>query len=497
MNKVRIHALSLAILLLLQLPWSKTTAADVTRGSLSETVTWKYENRTLTLIGEGSIEGLSEKNEAPWYHLREGITTVVIGEGIENVGKFAFKDLTELEKVRLPSTLKVIGVHAFRNCTNMEYIDIPSGVVSILRGAFNGCTSLKSFTMPDSVETIESDVFKNCTNLKTVRLSQKLTFLPSNSFAGCSSLAGITLPKSITSIGYSAFMDCSSLTGVEFMGKVTQIDFYAFRDCVALEAVEFPSSLERIGSEAFSGCRSMQSIRFKGDLPEISDLAFYLNKPYGADPCVIYYPENNQSWIQGKQELLLTRFEDDYVLKAYTPSDCDHVAVMISGKDATCTENGLTEGKYCSLCGKVLKKQTAIDALDHNLIAITVQPTCTASGYELHQCSRCSYRENVNSMDALGHTFSEWETVKEPTAEDAGLAQRTCVNCTEIQQQQIEKLPPPHTEPPPQPATSDENIQLAPAASQDRTAAGMGVFLILLAIAAAIVTVKWLTQRRP
>ncbi len=45
---------------------------------------------------------------------------------------------------------------------------------------------------------------------------------------------------------------------------------------------------------------------------------------------------------------------------------CNHTEEIIPGKDATCTEAGLTEGKKCTTCEKITVEQTEIAALDHD-----------------------------------------------------------------------------------------------------------------------------------
>ena len=53
-----------------------------------------------------------------------------------------------------------------------------------------------------------------------------------------------------------------------------------------------------------------------------------------------------------------------------------HTEEIIPGKDATCTETGLTEGKKCSVCGEITVQQQIVDALGHDF----AEGTCTRCG---------------------------------------------------------------------------------------------------------------------
>lgn len=48
------------------------------------------------------------------------------------------------------------------------------------------------------------------------------------------------------------------------------------------------------------------------------------------------------------------------------PVSCDHVPTVIPAVFPTCTENGMTEGSECSLCGKVMQAPVEIPARGHN-----------------------------------------------------------------------------------------------------------------------------------
>ena len=48
------------------------------------------------------------------------------------------------------------------------------------------------------------------------------------------------------------------------------------------------------------------------------------------------------------------------------PATGVHTEVSIPGREATCTEEGLTEGVKCSVCGEILTAQNVIDKKAHD-----------------------------------------------------------------------------------------------------------------------------------
>ena len=87
-----------------------------------------------------------------------------------------------------------------------------------------------------------------------------------------------------------------------------------------------------------------------------------------------------------KNNKFSTQTKDIVNIKALGHTEVTDVAVY-----ATCTEVGLTEGKHCSVCNKVLVAQDTIPAKGHNVVIDeAIAATCTESGLtEGSHCSVC------------------------------------------------------------------------------------------------------------
>ena len=126
-----------------------------------------------------------------------------------------------------------------------------------------------------------------------------------------------------------------------------------------------------------------------------------------------------------------------------------HTEVVVEGSDATCTLDGLTDGKKCSVCDEVTVAQEVIKSEGHKEETIPGTPaTCTQTGLtEGKKCSVCGVvTVEQTVITALGHTE---ETIpgKAATCTEAGLTEgKKCTVCGEItvQQTEIPKLG--HTE---------------------------------------------------
>lgn len=77
-----------------------------------------------------------------------------------------------------------------------------------------------------------------------------------------------------------------------------------------------------------------------------------------------------------------------------------HKIEVEAGKEATCTEDGLTEGSYCTVCGEVLTAQTTIPAIGHDWEEATV--------YKPKTCKVCGATEGEKKQAKTLGAFSEY-----------------------------------------------------------------------------------------
>lgn len=96
------------------------------------------------------------------------LKSVVIEEGITQIGKRAFCGCVNLESVTIPKSVAVIERSAFCDCGMMETIVIPEGVLEIKKEAFDCCTSLRYVFLPVSLETYGHYAFYDCAAIETV-----------------------------------------------------------------------------------------------------------------------------------------------------------------------------------------------------------------------------------------------------------------------------------------------------------------------------------------
>ena len=226
---------------------------------------------------------------------------------VKKIAENAFKGMTGLTSINIPSSVTVIAKNAFADCEKLKTVTFEANSLLTLidEEAFTGCSALTEISIPAAVKTVAKKAFASCTNLKTVIFDEgsllnlidvqafylcynlsNITFdadgeldtIGEESFYYCSSLKTISIPASVKIIGKSAFAGCSLLETVTFdnNSQLSLLDEQVFLRCVALKEINIPSSIVTLSKAAFSGCKGLVTVTF-GDnclLTTIGEQAF-------------------------------------------------------------------------------------------------------------------------------------------------------------------------------------------------------------------------------
>ena len=121
-----------------------------------------------------------------------------------------------------------------------------------------------------------------------------------------------------------------------------------------------------------------------------------------------------------------------------------HTEAIDEAKDATCEEDGLTEGKHCSVCGEVILAQETIEKLGHKYEGSCVSKGDGTHGYEcINGCGTlgndevCADGDSSCTCDICGfgmeHSYNtDWIVTQVPTCLAEGAKINECTVCGQV-----------------------------------------------------------------
>ncbi|MDR2167168.1 MAG: leucine-rich repeat domain-containing protein [Clostridiales bacterium] len=207
----------------------------------------------------------------------KSVTTVNFSN-VEEIGPYAFKGCTLLEKVVFTNVL-LIGESAFEGCEQLKEITFQKPV-KLYNNAFKSCTSLANVNFVDEGSVVRGKhVFLGCDNPiiagNVIELSDEDENAALVSFIGSSpygSAFDIIIPENVIKIEAEAFMESACVKSVDF-SNVRVIEHHAFEGCKKLETVKL-NEVIYVGISAFEDCDSLESVEFM-QAAELAESAFY------------------------------------------------------------------------------------------------------------------------------------------------------------------------------------------------------------------------------
>ncbi|MBQ7099054.1 MAG: S-layer homology domain-containing protein [Oscillospiraceae bacterium] len=193
--KKRLVSLLLALVMVFGLLPAVSASETIASGTCGENLTWRIEDDTLYLEGQGAMYDYSWGNPAPWMELE--FTRVEIGSGVTSIGNFAFHACEALKTTNLgESYVRRIGEWAFSG-TDISREAVPEGVTEIEDGAFRATSFLSELILPETLVHIGHSAF---------------------AFSG---LKELTIPKNVKSMGDGVFE--YAYTNVRFVGDAPEL----------------------------------------------------------------------------------------------------------------------------------------------------------------------------------------------------------------------------------------------------------------------------------
>ena len=283
MNKRLLSAvLTLAVMVSLFAVFPPEARADTTFGPFTTgNITWRVVITTGQQTGTLTVERRSgvttgvaipnySRGSAPWSAYSPQVSQVVIADGINAIGNWAFADFSRVTGIAVLGSITRIGDSAFRECTSLEFLwsnpggawaeKIFTGLTDVGANAFYNCNSLQSLRLP-SVNTIGTEAFTGCRSLHTIDAGNSgngsIRTLPDGLVVGMNTanprqaIRIIKAPVSLAQrIGSDTYTIPDSVTATP--NTITTIEAEAFAYTTGITEYVIPAGVTTIRDRAFA-----------------------------------------------------------------------------------------------------------------------------------------------------------------------------------------------------------------------------------------------------
>ena len=305
-------------------------------GAAGDNIQWALDlGGLLSITGTGAMEDYLERyhdkaisSTAPWNDHRSEIKSVIISEGVTNIGNSAFCGSSNLTSIVIPDSVTSIGHDAFTECISLTSITIPNGVASIGSDAIPNATliychadsyadtwaaengrigkvrrkiiasgdcgaggdnlvwtldwdGLLSISGTGKMADYDGDEFNSApwpnysADIKSAVIAEGATSVGSLAFYTCENITDIELPDGITTIGRAAFSGCTRLENIVIPDSVTVMHSGVFHNCASLESIVIPNSVKDLDTwSLFGGCSKLTNVTLPEGITHIGGGTF-------------------------------------------------------------------------------------------------------------------------------------------------------------------------------------------------------------------------------
>lgn len=233
----------------------------------------------------GGDEALTDPSKAT-----SGLLDFGDDSGYQKIEKNAFQNISNIQNLILPSTLKEVGDYAFNNCANLTKVTFKGSDIKLGTRSFSDNNNLKEIhTIRDGTDSkdlldtksIGFAAFYNDKNLSTIIIGKNVADFSgadNRAFKGCDSLSNVSFEKTDTplTINKNAFESCFGRTdgSIDFSTRPVILQDQAFIKCAKLTKVIFGDKNVQIGTQTFQGCAGLTEAVFGKGVSIIQKGAF-------------------------------------------------------------------------------------------------------------------------------------------------------------------------------------------------------------------------------
>lgn len=217
-------------------------------------------------------------------------SSVLVPDGITEIGNEAFKGNPLVSEIILPESIKKIGNSSFSDCINLEKVTLNNNLESIGESAFSGCIKLTSVNFGERLCLAGSGLFAGCSSLKNIDISDNNVFFIFDDGVLYSKdkskliayLAGNTresyiMPNEVTELSRYAFFGADNLKNVITSTNLGKINDYAFFNLKNLESVTINIPVNSINIGAFQNCPNLKQVIMPESIVNIYQNSFSTN----------------------------------------------------------------------------------------------------------------------------------------------------------------------------------------------------------------------------
>lgn len=394
--------------------------------------------------------------QTPWYRSK-GKAEVVLYNGIQNIGNYAFYKCNNVQSVTIPKTVASLGIKSFyfnkslQNISvspdNKNYCDVNGVLYSKDKSTlivYPAGNSEISYDIVDKATDISDYAFSFCQNLKILNFSAALENIGTSGIYDCEALTQVNVPENneayCSSDGVLYSKDKSTL--VYYPSGKEDKEFSMLPDTTVigeravcftkLELIKISQGVTEIGKYAFYSNRNVSEIVIPNSVKYVNSYAFDLCTSLTKITVCSFDCEFNGKAIPDNVTIYTCTGS---TAQAYA-EEYGNPVVSIGHKyvdkvlSSSCTEDGYVF-KVCTVCGDSYATDE-VRTPGHQYTEKVINPTCTQQGYTVFTCSKCGDSYTDSYVKALGHSLVKDKAITATCTTDGLTEGSHCSRCNEV-----------------------------------------------------------------